>query len=268
MSLEPTQDPIDESADAAPALEALARTLLAIAEPAMRRERLLVELEATSACERYAWLSAILGAEATPGEPLRETALAVLRDGGATRPFPYGLRAELYEHAHRARDAFVMRLLRSAEALQTLEDPGAELSPRLAEIPLGTRRALARGHDLPVLEKLLLDGDPVVIAHLLENPRIVEAHVVRIAARRPVAASTLREVERSRRFGQRLAVRRALARNPFTPTELSLLLLGGLPASELRSIARDETLHPVLRLHAREERARRAPRASGPGDDS
>ena len=105
----------------------------------------------------------------------------------------------------------------------------------------------------------------MVIDHLLENPRIVEAHVVRIAARRPIPASTLRAIERSRRFGDRPAIRRALARNPYTPTELSLLLLGGLPASELREIAADETLHATLRTHAREELALRAPRAAAAG---
>ncbi len=240
----------------------------------MRRESLLERVEAGGPEDGYALLSAILGEQATPGEPLRETALAVLRAGGATREFPYELRSELYARAHAAGDGFLMRVLRSAEASRVLEDASGELPKQLAEIPLGARRSLARGHDLGVLEKLLLDGDPTVIGHLLENARIVEAHVIRIAARRPIAASTLREIERSRRFGGRPAVRRALVRNPYCPTELALLLLGGLSAPELDEIAHDETLHPILRLHAREERHRRAPREpsstrpdTGPGAD-
>jgi hypothetical protein len=241
-------------------LRTLARALRAIPEPAMRREYLLERLEGGDLETAHELLAAILGEEATPGEPLRETALGVLRSGGATREFPYELRADLYALAHDHGDSFLMRVLRSAEAAQVLEDPSAELHAQLAEIPLGTRRSLARGDDPNVLERLLLDGDVTVITHLLENPRIVEAQVVRIAARRPVAASTLRAIERSRRFGTRNAVRRALARNPYCPTELALLLLGGLSAPELDEIAADETLHPTLRLHAREERQRRSPR--------
>ena len=248
-----------------PDLRELARALRAIPEAAMRRECLLERIEASGPEPGHALLSAILGETAAPGEPLRETALGMLRSGGATREFPYGLRSELYASAHAAGDSFLMRVLRSAEAAQVLGDPDGELSPQLAEIPLGTRRSLARGHDLGVLEKLLLDGDATVIGHLLENPRITEAHVVRIAARRPIAASTLREIERSRRFGTRPAVRRALARNPYCPTELALLLLGGLTAPELDEIGADETLHPTLRLHAREERQRRSPREPRPG---
>ena len=140
--------------DGAPDLDLreLARTLGAIPEPAMRRECLLERVEANGAEAGHALLSAILGEDATPGAPLRETALAVLRTGGATREFPYELRSQLYACAHAAGDSFLMRVLRSAEATQVLEDPGSELSPQLAEIPLGTRRSLARGNELGVLE--------------------------------------------------------------------------------------------------------------------
>ncbi|MDX1649451.1 MAG: hypothetical protein R3263_06325, partial [Myxococcota bacterium] len=201
------------------------------------------------------------GAPAPHLHTVHEMMSAVLREGGARRPLPYDLRAALYTEASRHGDAFVMRLLRSADAAEAMDDPAAALPRAVAEMPLGVRRALARSDDLPMLERLLLDADHVVILHLMRNPRITEDHVVRIAARRPIPASTLREIARSTRFGGRPRVRTAIARNPYCPTDLAILLLGALPLREVRDIARDETLHPETRRHAREELERR--RAGG-----
>lgn len=249
------------------ALRALDRRLAAVSEAAMRREVLLEELEAREPADAYALLAAAVGRPGAPAPHLHtvhEVMGAVLREGGARRPLSYELRAALYVHASRHGDAFVMRLLRSADAAEEMGDPAAALPRAVAELPLGVRRALARGDDLAMLERLLLDADPIVILHLMRNPRITEEHVVRIAARRPVPASTLREIARSRRFGGRPRVRTAVARNPYCPTDLAIALLGALPLREVRDVARDETLHPETRHHARDELARR--RAGPEGD--
>ena len=103
------------------------------------------------------------------------------------------------------------RLLRSAAAAAEMRDPAAALPREVAEIPLGMRRSLARGDDPNLLDRLLLDPDPVVIDHLLENPRITEDDVVRIAARRPIPASTLERIHASRRFATRPRVLFAMA---------------------------------------------------------
>lgn len=252
------------SLDDDPVLEAelriLDRTLRALPEPAMRRERLLARLEDAPAPEAYALLA---GVARRPGDPaphlayLREILQDLLREGGACRPFPHELRAALYSEAKAADDDFVMRLLRPAVAAESMYDDAAALPRDVAEVPLGVRRSLARGVDLDLLERLLLDPDPVVIDHLLANPRITERHVVRIASRRPIPATTLDRIQRSRRFGQRTAVRIALARNPYCPTSLAIQLLGVLPLPEVRAIARDGTLHPETRRHAEAELARR-----------
>lgn len=245
-------------------LAGIERRLAAIAEPTMRRERLLAWLEPLAPPEAFRRLAAVLhaGPGPAPGSALREATLDVIALGGATRPLPYALRAAWYAEARRAEDAFVARLLRSPDAVESMADPSADLARDLAELPLGVRRSLARGHELPTLEKLLLDPDPIVVGHLLANPRVTEILVVRIAARRPIPAETLRAIARSSRFGQRPGVRLAIARNPYAPTDLVVRMLDGLPLRELREIARDGTLHAITREHARAELARREPTVS------
>ncbi len=238
------------------ALERLCRRLEGLPEAAMRREALLVELEGREPEPAYRLLSGALARSDL--ETLERTAHEVLARGGALRPFAYALRAALYAEAAARGDTFVARLLRSPQAAESMADPSAALPRDVAELPLGRRRSLAKGDDRHLLEKLLLDPDAIVVGHLLENPRIREDDVVRLAARRPVPAPTLGAIHASRRFGARPRVRQALAGNPYCPTDVALEAMAPLPGPVLRDLARDETLHPDVRRHAREQLDRRS----------
>jgi hypothetical protein len=252
----PVDDPLIEAE-----LRSLDRTLRALPEPAMRRQRLLEHLEGAGSKQAYALVAAVLR---RPGSPaphllhLREILQDLLREGGVERPLDPELQQQIHAHAAQADDAFTLRLFSAAGAAAHMRDETAALPRDVAEIPLGVRRALARGIDLGMLDRLLLDADPVVIRHLLANPRITEEHVLRIAARRPIPASTLDCIQRSRRFGHRTRVRTALARNPYCPTPLAVALLGGLPLQAVRDMAADATLHEQTRRHAGAELERRS----------
>jgi len=148
-------------------------------------------------------------------------------------------------------------LLGASGAAEVMEDPGSALPRDVAELALGVRRSLARGMEMRLLEKLLLDPDPIVLDHLLRNPRLTEEHAVRIAARRPISEPALRAVADSARFGVRPRVRVAIARNPYCPTDLALRLLGTLPLPVLREMRADGALDARVLAQVRDEIARR-----------
>jgi len=226
----------------------------------MRRELVLEALEARSADGCFALVHAALHRPAgeAPGlELLRETVLTVLVHGGATRPLPYPLLEELYAAAAERGDDLLTRLLRTPASEQPMVDPTGALPHEVGEIPLGVRRSLAKSAEKHMLEKLLLDPDLLVIRHLLDNPRITEEDVIRIASRRPIPGSTLNEIAESRRWATRQRVRVALARNPYCPTDVALRILGSLPLRELRELRTDATLDSEIRRHAEQELARR-----------
>lgn len=230
----------------------------------MRRELVLEALEARSADDCFALVHTALHQpvrEAPSLELLRETVLLVLAEGGATRPLPYPLVETLYAAASERGDDLLMKLLRTPTPQQSMADPAAALPRDVGEIPLGVRRSLAKGAEKPMLERLLLDPDLLVIRHLLDNPRVTEEEVIRIASRRPIPASTLNEIARSPRWSSRRRVRVALARNPYCPTDVALRILGWLPLRELRELRSDGTLHDEIRRHAAAELARREKRA-------
>lgn len=241
-------------------LRSLDRTLRALPEPSMRRERLLERLEAAGPDGAFALISATMHRSGMPAPHLyrlREILQELLREGGATGPLDDGFCEEIFEMATAAGDEFVARLFERKQALAAMHDPSSALPRAVAEIPLGIRRALAKGVDVDLLERLLRDPDPIVIENLLENPRVTEDIVVRISARRPIAAKTLDCIQRSRRFGQQRRVQIAIARNPYCPTRLAIQLLGVLPQGAVRDIAEDGTVHELTRRHARDELSRR-----------
>jgi hypothetical protein len=226
----------------------------------MRREVVYEALEARSPESSFDLVHTVLHQPA--GEPpslelLRETTLAVLAQGGATRSLSYEFLEALYAAAAERGDELLMRLLRTPTSAASMADPTAALPRAVGEIPLGVRRSLAKGAEKPMLEKLLLDPDLQVIRHLLDNPRIKEDDVIRIASRRPIPASTLSEIAQSPRWASRRRVRVALARNPYCPTDVAIRILGSLPLRELRELRSDATLHSEIRKHAADELARR-----------
>jgi hypothetical protein len=226
----------------------------------MRRELVLEALEARSVEDRFALVHTALhrpAGEARSLELLRETVLTVLAQGGATRPLACELLEDLYAAAAEHGDDLLRRLLRTPTPEPSMANPAEALPRELGELPLGVRRSLAKGTEKPVLERLLLDPDLMVIRHLLDNPRITEDDVIRIASRRPIPGSTLNEVAKNRRWASRRKVRIALTRNPHCPTDVALRALGSLPLRDLRELRDDATLSSEVRRHADEELARR-----------
>jgi hypothetical protein len=160
--------------------------------------------------------------------------------------------AEVYAVAATEELLEVTSLLVAPPAVREWVAPRDKADARLSRLTLGHKKTLARTHrDPDLLARLAAEGDPSVIRELLRNPLVTETVAARIAARRPVRPEALRALHEDPRFRNRVAVRRALARNPFVETEIALHILPTLPARLVEEIAGDGTLHPVVREAAR-----------------
>jgi hypothetical protein len=252
-------------AAASRAIAGLDRKLAHVLEPAMRRALVREALRARGPDGARELLRQVLcrgprddgaGSLDRLRETLQDLLLGPAREGDGG--LGYDFRRRLYEVAVREGDEMVMRMLRSLPAREAVEQPELCMSKELADIPLGRRRSLAKGEETHWLEALALDPDRVVIRNLLCNPKLVEADVVRIAALRPVAASTLVEVGRCQRWIVRPRVRVALARNPYTPAQLAIKLVSSLPLPDLRAMRSDPDLHAETLHQVELELERRA----------
>jgi hypothetical protein len=126
-------------------------------------------------------------------------------------------------------------------------------------LTLGERKALARRPTRKAMEKLLADPHPVVIRTLLQNPKVTEDDVLRLAARRPNDPSVLAVVAASPRWAHRVKVRLAIVLNPDTPVAVAIPLLALLVRSELALVAETAGLSPAVRGAAHDLLMRRPP---------
>jgi hypothetical protein len=237
---------------------ALARRLVAFEEG---------EIRACAAARHLATLDPAAGARVlaavvrgTGVEP-RAAAAAIARAIADPRgAFPYAWLADVYATAAEEALDEVTALLVTPPPRKAWTEPRDRADPRLARLTLGHKKALARvNRDPDLLARLAAEGDPVVVRELLANSQLTEEFVVRIAARRPCRPSTLRCIWEARRWRSRTAVALAIARNPYAETGLVLGILPVLGAAELREIATDGALHPLVRALAERIVARRLP---------
>jgi hypothetical protein len=179
--------------------------------------------------------------------------------------------AEIRAIADRDRLLALGRLLRrrrtihEANVRDPLERPPTALQGR--SITLGERKALARGRDRFMLDRLLRDPHPAVIRNILSNPRVTEDDVIRLASRRPTFPDVQVEIARSPRFGHRPRVRLAIVQNPFSPTSLSVPLVPLLVKQDLASVVAGTELPAVVRAAAIELLQRRPPISSPSGSE-
>ncbi|HOX43966.1 MAG TPA: hypothetical protein PK668_10210 [Myxococcota bacterium] len=235
------------------------RKLRSLPEPDMRREVLLERFDALEPEGVADFL-----AEVTAGAARRSVSHLVALEAASAAILASQAEARRYEHlaevyrlAREAGQAAVLEVLVAARPLRgPIEATEAHGDPELTKLSLGERKYMARSHDRLRLERLLLDPEVSVIRNLLHNPSLVEADLVRLAARRPVRAEVLRVIYESP-WGKRHRVRLALVHNPYTPTELALKLVGVLLARELRKVAADGNLHPLVRQAAARMQAER-----------
>lgn len=201
-----------------------------------------------------------------------QDAQEVLLDLTTARPLiqrlGYERSRQLYELARETDRYALAQMLLSPDAQLRMRrdpDPGWE-NKHMQDTSLGWRKALARGVDRHKLDRLLHDRNPTVVAYLLDNPRITEKDVVRIAAMRPANPDCLAEVFAHRRWIRRYRVRVALALNPSSPLDIALSLLPQLMLPELRYAAASDKLDTAVRSASRDILQRRERRPSAVDD--
>ena len=123
---------------------------------------------------------------------------------------------------------------------------------KMEHLTLGERRSLSKSSLKKNLDMLLSDPDPVVIGNLLNNPRVTEREVLKIASKRPNSASVLKLLALHAKWSKRYDVAKAVTLNPYTPTRVSIALLEKMLTQDLSAIAEDGTIHPEIRETAKE----------------
>ncbi|MCC6750266.1 MAG: hypothetical protein IT371_21555 [Deltaproteobacteria bacterium] len=224
----------------------LAQKLAALPEPAMREAVLVEQVRRLSATEAALMLDEIHRRGRDGGPPFN-IALRSLTSALGRGLMDYSLVESLYVAAKEA-ELHALPQLFWTGVVQTEHQPPREPA---RELTLGHRKSLARSSDPDVLDRLLRHPEADVVRQLLANPRLTERDVVALAARRPTLPEVQREIFACHKWAARYAVKRALALNPHTTSEVGIRLLPFLRAPDLRFVVGSPTLSEALREAAR-----------------
>lgn len=231
------------------ALSRLVRSISAIRDHRLHMASVQRFLEETEAAEAVECIRILMRDVSQPR--YREAYQAIVGFFLHRGKVGYHLTGELYRQAARSGYEPVRFLMLRAPAMLEAHPDELLVDPELLDIPLGRRKSLARGHHRDMLLRLATDPTPSVALILLDNPKLLEADVVRVAARRPNKRQVLELVAWHRRWAPRYDVQRALAQNPYTPTSLAVALTPFLAQKHLAAIAGDAKLHGAVRTSAR-----------------
>jgi len=244
------------------------RAVLSLAGAGLRMAYLRSEIEHRPLDDAAYALDEIASAAEQADERAREVlfALSPLLSEEGMAAWVVALRVRAREKALLA----LGRLLRAGQpgALHYLPEPPVD-ERRLATsregkpLSLGERKALARRPSRSAMEKLLLDPHPMVIRNLLDNPRLTEDDVLRLAARRPGRSVVLGEIARHPKWSLRARVRLSLVLNPYTPAQAAVPFVRLLLRSELMEVLASTKAPAVVRAAAREMLERRPPVPEG-----
>lgn len=216
-------------------LRRLERQVAALREARMRRAVTVEAIQELEAVDLVAMLVLIMARARSGSGRARAVLQQLALEPTVFREMPYERVEAAYRAAQDARLDGVARFFLSSALRPPAGDDGF-VGNRHLDLPLGTRRATARGTNRYKLDRLLHDRDHRVIAILLDNPRITERDAIRIAAMRPTRAEVLETVARHPRWSSRYQVRKALACNPWTPAPIARRLLPTLMRQDLRHV--------------------------------
>jgi hypothetical protein len=201
----------------------------------------------------------------------RAVPVAFLEEVAATRPWserprvlarvvlspraPHALSLRLLSGLYWRDLAEVAAASRLAAAVRSRAE--ALLRDGLADMRLGDRVTLARLATPALLPALLADSERQVAESTLLNPRLREEDLVAVLRRDDARLVLLEATVASSRWTANYAVRVAVALQPRTPLPLALQQISSLLPRDLRRVADEAVLRPLVRAAAREVLAAR-----------
>lgn len=117
---------------------------------------------------------------------------------------------------------------------------------KMDHFTLGERRSMSKATSKNVIDRLLSDPDPMVIGNILDNPRVTEKDILKVASKRPASPKILRLLATHKVWSKRYAVIKALVLNPYTQPRISVVLMESLMIKDIEDIVGDGNLHPEV----------------------
>jgi hypothetical protein len=158
---------------------------------------------------------------------------------------------EFYEETGEQREAMIGRILGELR----IEEDGVSndrisMINRLMRMGMKDRVMMAMKGDREARNVLIRDPNRIVAQAVIQNPRITEQEIEKIAAMRTAPEEVLRQIAVNRTFARSYSIVHNLARNPRTPFANAINILARLQAHDLIAISKNRNVSDAVRRQA------------------
>lgn len=158
---------------------------------------------------------------------------------------------EIYEETEVERQAAVTKIISELTA-DGVDVPSERISVinRIMKMKMRDRAKLAMKGDREARNILIRDPNRVVAQAVVNNPRITEQEIEKIAAMRAVTEDILRSIANNRQWSRLYPIVHNLARNPRTPIANVLSILSRLQLKDLAALSKNRNVSDAVRRQA------------------
>ncbi len=158
---------------------------------------------------------------------------------------------EMYEETDEQRQAIVNKILGELSA-EDDEISGERVSMirRILLMTMKDRVKLAAKGDREARNILIRDPNRVVSQAVINNPRITEQEVEKIASMRTVPADVLRQISANRNWARNYSIMHKLAQNPRTPISNAMTILTRMQLKDLKALNKNRNVSDAVRRQA------------------
>jgi len=158
---------------------------------------------------------------------------------------------ELYEESPEQRQAIADKIIGDIRMDDTdLSLERITVINRVLKMGVKDRARLAAKGDREARNILIRDPNRVVAQAVVNNPRITEQEVEKIAAMRSVTEDVLRQIANNRQWTRSYSIMHNLARNPRTPIANVLNILSRMQLRDLSALSKNRNVSDGVRRHA------------------
>lgn len=158
---------------------------------------------------------------------------------------------EIYEETVEDRQLIVDKIIGEFRSEGTdLPSERISIINRIMKMGMKDRAKLAMKGDREARNILIRDPNRVIAQAVVNNPRITEQEVEKIASMRAVSEDILRQVANNRQWARHYPIVHNLARNPRTPIANVLSILSRLQLKDLAALSKNRNVSDAVRRQA------------------
>lgn len=158
---------------------------------------------------------------------------------------------ELYEESAEEREAIVNKILGELRFEEdSLSSERVSMLNRVLRMNMKDRMKLAMKGDREARNILIRDPNRVVAQAVIQNPKITEQEIEKIASMRTVPEEVLRLIAINRAWARNYQIIHKLAQNPRTPIANAMSILTRLQTKDLLVMSKNKNVSEAIRKQA------------------